>query len=169
MSAERAVDRDALVERTMERWSALFHALQAASGPAWPAVELTLTQLKALFTLAGEGRRTVGELARDLGIGHAGASLVVDRLVRLGLAERSEDPADRRRTVVRLSARGEDLVARLRQGRREQIRRWLERLSERDLTVLAEGLRALVAAAETDAGEPAGGAHGNCRREASVV
>ena len=153
MTVDRASERDTLVDRAMDQWSALFHALQAGSGPAWPEVELTLTQLKALFALTRKGRCTVGELARELGIGHAGASILVDRLVRPGLAERSEDPMDRRRTVVQLSTRGEDLVARLRHGRREQLRRCLERLSEHQLTALVEGLSALVAAA----GAPADG------------
>ena len=38
-----------------------------------------------------------------VGIGNAGASLLVDGLVRLGLADRTEDAVDRRRTIVRLS------------------------------------------------------------------
>src|ERR1700733_5960396 len=46
---------------------------------------------------------TASDLGRRLGITKQAAGKTVDRLVDLGYAERSDDPADGRRKVVRLT------------------------------------------------------------------
>src|SRR5439155_21058303 len=98
----------------------------------------------------------VGHLAQALGIGKPAASILVDRLVHLALVQRDEDRADRRRTLVRLSGRGEELVLGLRQGRRERVRQWASQLTDADLAALRRGLRALAAvAAGQEGGDPA--------------
>jgi DNA-binding MarR family transcriptional regulator len=138
-----------LVEQAIGAMMRLYRALHSEASGRWLDLDLTLTQVKAIFTLAHERNATVGELARALGVGNAGTSILVDRLVRLGLAERADDPADRRRTIVRLSAGGESLVTELSQGRREQMHAVLAHLAPDDLRALARGLRAAAAAAET--------------------
>src|SRR6476469_3719864 len=55
-----------------------------------------------LAHVAAEGERTVGEIARDLGLSLPAASKLVGELEDHGLVARREDPADRRRTVVSL-------------------------------------------------------------------
>jgi len=90
----------------------------------------------------------VSEIAGLLGIGNAGASLLVDRLVRLGFAERTEDPVDRRRTIVRLSAEGADLVRELSHGGRRRLHRVLAALSPEDLAALIRGVGAAARVAE---------------------
>src|SRR4051794_6190426 len=50
---------------------------------------------------------TVSRLAELLGISKQGASRLADDMVSLGYLERTEDPADRRRTHLRLSETGE--------------------------------------------------------------
>jgi len=49
---------------------------------------------------------TVGRLAELLGVSRQAASKVADEMVRRGYLLRAADPADRRRTRVRLSAKG---------------------------------------------------------------
>jgi DNA-binding MarR family transcriptional regulator len=78
----------------------------------------------------------------------AGASLLVDRLVRLGFAERAEDPVDRRRTIVRLSPAGTGLVRELNHGGQERLRRVLAALPPADLAALLRGASAAVRVAE---------------------
>ncbi len=55
---------------------------------------------------------TVSRLAELLGVTKQGASRLADDMVNLGYLERNEDPADRRRTRLRLSAAGERIRAR---------------------------------------------------------
>ena len=80
--------------------------------------------LRAVFDAAGLGNRhgavlarllytgpvTVGELARQLGLGLTNASQLIADLDHAGCVERHTDPADRRRTLVSLrSARRADV------------------------------------------------------------
>jgi DNA-binding MarR family transcriptional regulator len=55
---------------------------------------------------------TVSRLAEMLGISKQGASRLADDMVTLGYLERIADATDRRRTRMRLSARGEKIRAR---------------------------------------------------------
>jgi DNA-binding MarR family transcriptional regulator len=72
--------------------------------------KLSPTKLRALDVLA-EGGARVGELAAQVGVDETTATRLVDRLEALGLVERRSLPADRRVTVVGLTAAGEKLVA----------------------------------------------------------
>jgi DNA-binding MarR family transcriptional regulator len=153
-------DADPTTTEVMEAFRDVMQAIEADSAPSWTLLDLTMAQIRGLVTLAKEGPLTIGELAGALGIGQPSASILVGHLVRAGLVERAEDPADRRRTFARLSRRGEDLLGQIRQDKRERVRRWLAELADDDLAALARGLRALATAArvEREAAEPAGAA-----------
>ncbi|GAA4888957.1 MarR family winged helix-turn-helix transcriptional regulator [Streptomyces coeruleoprunus] len=62
----------------------------------------------------GTGRdgATASEIGRRLGVTKQAAGKTVDRLVAVGYAERTDDPADARRKRVRLTAHGLDALAR---------------------------------------------------------
>lgn len=72
----------------------LFH--QAAAD----AVGLSGTDYQASNLLDLDGPITSGDLAGRLGMSTGAATRLVDRLVAIGVAIRTEDPADRRRTLV---------------------------------------------------------------------
>jgi DNA-binding MarR family transcriptional regulator len=146
--------RELLVEQAMQAQKRVYLLMHAAAGPAWLETDLTLAQIKGLFLLAREEASTISRIALALGVGRPASSILVERLVELGLVERAEDPVDRRRTLVRLSPRGEELIAQLRQDGRERLREWLGRLSEDDLAALVRGLSALAAAASLNRWTP---------------
>lgn len=56
---------------------------------------------------------TVGELAERLQAKHHGTVMLIDRCVQLGLVERRQSCADRRRTEVHLLPRGAELTERI--------------------------------------------------------
>jgi len=56
---------------------------------------------------------TVAYVAERLGLRHNSSVELVDRSVSEGLVVRQEDPADRRRAIVRLTRKGELLLDRL--------------------------------------------------------
>src|SRR5438094_883661 len=85
--------------------------LTARSPDAWADVDLTFTQLRALFVLASaEHPIRVSDLAKRLGMSLASASALSDRLVRLEYVGRQTDPSDRRTVLLELAAKGSPLL-----------------------------------------------------------
>src|SRR5438105_10879285 len=140
------IARTQLIDDALQAQKQIMQAMHATAEHTWLHLDLTMGQLKGLFVLA-DSPMTIGQLAHALGSGKPAASILVERLVQLGLVERAEDPLDRRRTIARVTAQGEELAARLRQGGRDRFRGWLGQLDDDDLAALVRGLRALAAIA----------------------
>jgi MarR family transcriptional regulator, organic hydroperoxide resistance regulator len=154
-----------LVERGLDLYRTAVRALHEQGAPAWYQVELSVAQLKALFTLVDAGSMPIGGVASRLRIGLPAASSLVDRLVDQGLAKRREDPLDRRRTLAEPTAAGEALAQRLLHGSREALRAWLEQMESDDLDALVRGLTAIVAIARGPLAVAAGGADVGAAKE----
>ena len=73
---------------------------------------LTPTQWAALARLGEEGAASQNHLGRLTAMDPATVQGVVQRLEKRGLVDREPDPDDRRRTRIKLSAAGAELVAR---------------------------------------------------------
>jgi len=73
---------------------------------------LTPTQWAALARLAEEGAASQNHLGRLTAMDPATVQGVIRRLEARGLIDREPDPDDRRRTRLKLSAEGAELVAR---------------------------------------------------------
>lgn len=84
-----------------------------AADPEVGALHLTLPQLGMLDLIctAREGQ-TMSALAGALGVHLPTITRIADKLVELGVAERSADPADRRRVLVVPTAKGARLYKR---------------------------------------------------------
>ena len=136
--------RELLIDRFLQSLDDLREVTATDSlPPALYAVDLTLVQLRAILGLAALGPTPIGRLAATLGVGQSAASLLVSRLVRKGLVQRAEDPADRRQTLAALSQGGRDLVMELVNAGRNLLRPHLERLTDNDLGALTHGMQAL--------------------------
>ena len=132
--------RAALIEEAVGAYMDLFVMMQSAAFSHWLMHELTFAQARALILLAAHGTLTVGELARILDVGKSTASILAQQLVEKGLVNRGEAPHDRRVAVLRLSERGAELGAGRRRQREAQWRRWMGRLTDRELAALRLGL-----------------------------
>ncbi|MCF3962419.1 MarR family winged helix-turn-helix transcriptional regulator [Streptomyces fuscigenes] len=114
--------------------------------PAGPIVlenvPLGPTHGSALALIQENGGVSVGALATALDLTMATVSGLVADLESVGFAERSPDPGDRRRTLVRLVAGSESLVDAWLEGATAPIVRALQQLSpsERTTFVKAMGL-----------------------------
>lgn len=64
------------------------------------------TDLRCLEILARCGPMTAGRLAARAGLGTSAMTSLIDRLQRVGYAERVADPADRRRVLVAVTEQG---------------------------------------------------------------
>ena len=73
-------------------------------------VGLGTTETQAVSYLTVHGDRGQNELAADLRLSSGASTALVDRLERQGIAERYPHPSDRRRTLVRLTSRGNDII-----------------------------------------------------------
>uniref|UniRef100_A0A7C5VUS0 MarR family transcriptional regulator n=1 Tax=Thermomicrobium roseum TaxID=500 RepID=A0A7C5VUS0_THERO len=140
-------DRLDLIETVIREMREVIAYLHRRSPPRLGEFDLSMAQLKVLFALSCSGPLTVSEVAERLSITSPTASHLIDRLVHLGLVRRREDERDRRRTVVELSASGEDLLRQLRQGNEQYWRELLNELDFVDLRALLQGVRALAEAA----------------------
>ena len=144
------VRREKLIEEALETQKRVMMALRAGIDTAWLESDVTIAQIKALMYIAREGPTIISDVADAFGVGRPAASVLVDHLVERRLVERSEDPEDRRRTIVRLSTRGEELVTQFHEAGRERMRKCLSQLAEEDLSALVRGLRALAAVVGAD-------------------
>ena len=104
-------------------------------------LELTLSQLRALFVLAyGDHAPALSELAGEIGLSVPATGRAVDGLVRAGLVSRSEDEADRRVKRLALTAQGDEIIARISAARREGVRQFAEELDDEARAAFAHAL-----------------------------
>ncbi|MFC4057336.1 MarR family winged helix-turn-helix transcriptional regulator [Planomonospora corallina] len=87
------------------------------------------------------GGDTAVELGRTLGVSKQAAGKTVETLERLGYVERATDPRDTRRKIVRLTARGFDVLERSARIFDDLRRRWAGELGEERLRALEADLR----------------------------
>lgn len=123
-------------------WS-IMAAMQFSTRPDWMELEMTMAQIKALFTISQGEAVPISQIAQYLNVGQPTASHLADKLVRQGFASRSEDEKDRRVTLMSPTAKGKDLVRRLYQGGEQPYRSWIMKLSEKERQQLHKGLLAL--------------------------
>jgi DNA-binding MarR family transcriptional regulator len=93
--------------------------------------ELTWPQLAALCELERLGSCPLGRLAAEMYVGAPTVTGIVDRLERDGLVKRFREEGDRRKVLVDLTPKGEELLARKPSLLNEHLRKGLSRLSER--------------------------------------
>jgi DNA-binding MarR family transcriptional regulator len=136
------------VRAVLEAQHAVTSCMKGPDFKAWTALDLSIGQLRALMLLSADGDATISDIAARLDVGKPASSILVERLVQLGLARRTEDANDRRRTLVTLTDAGVELITRLRQGNTDRFAAWLEAMAPDDLAALRRGLEALRVVAE---------------------
>ena len=136
----------------VERLVIELRRLTLGSAVDWDMPDLTLMQLRALFAIELRGPVHVGALADDLGLSLASASALVDRLVRAELVRRHDDPLDRRRVIVSLTAAGAALAERVEAGKRARFRGEIAAMTPRERAALGIALEALLRVRRAAAG-----------------
>lgn len=110
---------------------------------------VTPAQCHAILALEEAGQSSLADLAAALELDSSTLSRTVDGLVKERLADRREDPTNRRRAILSLSPAGEAAAARINEACDRYYRSLLSSLSETDargvlraVPILAEALRA---------------------------
>ncbi len=135
--------RSSHVTAIVEAYELVTRSLRGQTVEDWVELDLTMAQLKTLFTLEYAGAATIGQTAERLGISLPTASHLIDRLVHGGFVVRAEDPNDRRRTVATATPKGSELTRQLRQGGRDSLFNWLSAMDDESLSALATGISRL--------------------------
>jgi len=87
---------------TLERQRFLSHLARRLS--------VTRTEFDSVEELRQRGGLTPGELSERLSLSSGSVTALIDRLERLGWANRERHPGDRRKVVLRLTAAGEEIA-----------------------------------------------------------
>jgi DNA-binding MarR family transcriptional regulator len=137
---------DAAMDRVIATFDRMMHKLMADHAPEMTAIDLTMSQAKALYLVIAAGELRMSDLAARLGITSSTATGLVDRLVELGLLTRHEEPSDRRQVVVAPTAEAEATVEHFRELNSRRMREMLLRVPSADLAVVEHALTILDAA-----------------------
>jgi transcriptional regulator, MarR family len=129
----------------------LDHALQTTSRRMAERVGVTGPQRLALRVVGRFPGITPGETAAVLRLHPSTVTVIVRGLERAGLVERSEDPADRRRTRLHATPTGRKVASSTGGTVEEAVRRTLARVPAGDLETAARVLSALASELEPTA------------------
>lgn len=133
---------------------------------------ITTAQCHALLEIEERGVTTVSALAEELNLDRSTLSRTVDSLVKAGLVDRGEDPANRRSSRLVLQPAGTESCAAIHRQCNEFYRLVLQRIPTESHTQVQQALQLLSEALETTQRElgqkptgkprcaPCGGDHG---------
>jgi len=106
-------------------------------------LDVSLPQLRALACLQNHAGISLCLLAEQLGLLPSSASKVVDQLVTRGLVTRQDDPADRRRAILTMTADGQTTLYSARQAILPYLAERFSALSASERSVLTDAMRLL--------------------------
>ena len=139
----RSADKAPIAARAWRRLFDFFISTRGHRDETLERFGLTPNDARALHSLDVSGGKPMRALAETWGTDASNATWVVDRLERLGLAERRADATDRRVKLVTLTSRGvssrDEIMRAFHQPPQELLA-----LDRRDLTALDEILAKLV-------------------------
>ncbi len=123
---------------------------------AWMRLHLGIGQLKSLFYISNRGSTTTSKLAAALKVTPTNVTGIIDRLLEKGLITRTGDPNDRRVLMLQMTPLGNELVAGLREKRKERMAELFNRLTDDEAPIVDQALKFMVKAIETHHEEPIG-------------
>jgi DNA-binding MarR family transcriptional regulator len=138
-------DRDQK-ERILSLAEDLFKAARNQVPRDWHRVDLTMPQLKVLFSLFVDGPLPCSSLAEAMGVSLPTMNGVLERLRERGLITRQADRRDRRRILNSLTARGHQLIDRLWTSHQDWLSDLLDRMDSADLETIEQALSIIVGA-----------------------
>jgi DNA-binding MarR family transcriptional regulator len=121
-------------------------SLAVRNGPR----EISLTAASTLSTLDRTGPRRLTDLAVIEGVSQPSMSVLVTGLERAGLAERRNDPADKRIVLVALTASGADYIRARRRAGAGTFADLIDKLPDDEGAALAAAVPALNRLRELD-------------------
>ena len=113
------------------------------------AFGVSRSDLRAMEVVSRRGRLTCGELATELRLTTGSVTTLVDRMERAEYFRRGNHPADRRKVVVELTAKGKARERRAFGPLARESMKMLSRYDARELAVIRDFLQKASALADT--------------------
>lgn len=135
------------IERALAGYAQLVELLSAVRTLEFPDPHVTMAQMRVLMLLSAVGAARMSDLAHQLGIAPSTLSSLVDRLVEAKLANRRDDPHDRRSVLVALAPAGNRMLDQFNELGADALRSLLEQLDAKDIVTVNKAIELLVAAA----------------------
>lgn len=104
-------------------------------------LEMSRIHMDIMFILNRFGQLTMSDIANRLFISKPYNTLLVDKLIELGLVERLPDPKDRRIINIRLTEKGIGYLNEFKKSNKENIKRRLSVLKPGELKQLLSSLQ----------------------------
>jgi len=94
--------------------------------------DLRLSQMRAIAAFKDKNCFSMKELANNIGVNLPTMTMMIDSLIKDGMAERDRDKSDRRKVIVRLTAQGIKTKATFLAQRRKTAQSIFSGLKEQD-------------------------------------
>jgi DNA-binding MarR family transcriptional regulator len=133
---------DQAAEEVMEALSAVHRAVRREMRRARPG-EISMQQFRTLGILAHHPGASLSLVAQHLGLTTASTSRLVDGLVREGLISRLDAPEDRRRLVLTLTDKGQDVLKATKESALGKLAQKLAQLSDAERSDVLKGIAVL--------------------------
>jgi DNA-binding MarR family transcriptional regulator len=146
------LDKSKLIKEIVELQRHINRDMREHTLEAWMGLNLTVPQIKSLFFISNQGTTNFTKLAAALGVTPANVTGIVDRLVEQDLVSRQENPDDRRSLTLRVTEKGENIIANLRERRASHTTEILANLKVEDLKAVLRGFKLFVATARAYSG-----------------
>lgn len=104
-------------------------------------LEMSRIHMDIMFILNRFGQLTMSDIANRLFVSKPYNTLLVDKLIELGLVERLPDPKDRRIINIRLTEKGIGYLNEFKKSNKENIKRRLSVLKPGELKQLLSSLQ----------------------------
>ena len=133
-------------ERDENLWK-LYHktacCFRGYNSKTWNRTDVTMPQMKVLFTLAHKGELTVSSIAKALRVKAPNITFILDRLEEQELVSRTRSREDRRLVSINLIGKGQKLIDELMREKYESFQKVLEKMTGEEKKALLRGLQAL--------------------------
>jgi DNA-binding MarR family transcriptional regulator len=150
LSTDGSLDpmRNEMVDRTLRFAEKVTRELLPLTPSNALMLEVTTSQLKAMFVIYLRGPLRIGLLARALGVSLPTMTVTVDRLVKRGILRRENDPDDRRAVYCHLSDYGQEILNQMWESARARTRQMLTVLTVPELEIVGKALEILLKAGQ---------------------
>ena len=116
---------------TLRNFSRLFMQSVVDEGKSIKS-DLRLSQIRAIAAFRDKNSLSMKELANNIGVNLPTMTMMIDRLIKDGMAERDRDESDRRKVIVRLTPQGKKLKAKFLSQRRKTAQTIFSSLNNQD-------------------------------------